>query len=79
MKLFDQALTTIAILLAVIPLHSEDRPNRNRRGGNRMADTVQVGDPAPDFTLKTMDGKREVTLSEFKGKSPVVLIFGSYT
>lgn len=79
MKLFDHAVTTIAILLAVISLHSEDRPIRNRGGGNRIADTVHVGDPAPDFTLKTMDVKREVTLSEFKGKSPVVLIFGSYT
>ncbi len=44
-----------------------------------MPDTVKVGDPAPDFKLKTKDGAREVTLSGFKGKSPVVLIFGSYT
>lgn len=35
--------------------------------------------PAPDFTLPTQDGKATVTLSEFRGKKPVVLIFGSFT
>ncbi len=38
-----------------------------------------VGDAAPDFTLKTTDGKSEVRLSAFEGKRPVVLVFGSYT
>jgi len=32
-----------------------------------------------DFTLKKMDGDEEVTLSQFQGKRPVALIFGSYT
>ncbi|MBI5394239.1 MAG: redoxin domain-containing protein [Verrucomicrobia bacterium] len=44
-----------------------------------MPDTLRVGDAAPDFKLKTKDGSREVTLSSFKGKRPVILIFGSYT
>lgn len=34
---------------------------------------------APDFTLSTQDGKRTVTLSDYRGKKPVVLIFGSFT
>jgi len=34
---------------------------------------------APDFTLASPDGKTTFTLSEHKGKQPVVLIFGSYT
>jgi peroxiredoxin Q/BCP len=39
----------------------------------RAADPeLKVGDPAPDFTLQGSDGKTH-TLSEFKGKSPVVL------
>ena len=38
-----------------------------------------VGDSAPDFSLKTLDGKETFTLSQFRGKQPVVLIFGSYT
>jgi hypothetical protein len=40
---------------------------------------VQIGDSAPDFKLKTLDKKSEVTLADLRGKSPVVLIFGSYT
>ena len=38
-----------------------------------------VGEDAPDFTLKTRGEDRDVTLSQFEGKKPVVLIFGSYT
>jgi hypothetical protein len=38
-----------------------------------------IGDPAPDFLLKTQDGKGLYSLSQFKGKKPVVLIFGSFT
>jgi hypothetical protein len=34
---------------------------------------------APDFTLETHDGKSKVRLSEYRGKKPVVLIFGSFT
>ena len=32
-----------------------------------------------DFTLPRQSGKGEVTLSGFRGKRPVVLIFASYT
>lgn len=35
---------------------------------------IKVGDKAPAFTLKTQDGK-EVSLSDFEGKKPVVLVF----
>lgn len=44
------------------------------RGG-----TVRVGDIAPDFTLPTADRKSDVRLSSFRGRMPVVLVFGSYT
>ena len=47
--------------------------------GERYTDRLKVGDDAPDFTLADPTGKREVTLSSFQGKKPVVLIFGSYT
>lgn len=39
---------------------------------------VQVGDPAPDFTLARTDGRGEITLSALRGR-PVVLVFGSFT
>jgi EF hand len=38
-----------------------------------------IGQEAPDFTLPAHDGKGRVTLSQFRGKRPVVLIFGSFT
>jgi AhpC/TSA family len=45
---------------------------------NARAGRLQVGDPAPDFTLKTVDGSSQVALSSLRGQ-PVVLVFGSYT
>lgn len=39
----------------------------------------EVGDVAPNFTLPTQDGTRAITLWEFRGSKPVVLIFGSFT
>lgn len=35
--------------------------------------------PAPDFLLATQDGRRRIGLPQFRGKKPVVLIFGSFT
>jgi hypothetical protein len=38
-----------------------------------------IGEKAPEFTLRTQDGNDEFRLSQFRGKKPVVLIFGSFT
>jgi hypothetical protein len=40
---------------------------------------LQPGDPAPEFDLTTLDKARKVQLSSFRGRQPVVLVFGSYT
>lgn len=53
--------------------------NAGKRGAERWPDKVKEGDAAPDFTLKSPDGKTSFTLSAFKEKKPVVLIFGSFT
>jgi peroxiredoxin Q/BCP len=37
-------------------------------------DAIQIGEPAPDFTLDTADGKA-VRLSDFRGRKNVVLFF----
>ena len=76
-------MKTIARILLVVTFLAAtsgfaQRPGR-QRGDLRMPDTSRVGDVAPDFKLKTKDGSREITLSSFKGKRPVVLVFGSYT
>ncbi len=39
----------------------------------------KVGDNAPDFALAYVAGEQSVRLSEFRGKCPVALIFGSFT
>jgi hypothetical protein len=44
------------------------------RGGR-----LRPGDTAPDFDLETLDKSARVRLSSFRGRQPVVLIFGSYT
>jgi len=44
------------------------------RGGS-----LRVGEQAPDFSLPLQSGGGSVTLSSFRGKRPVALVFGSYT
>lgn len=40
---------------------------------------LKPGDPATDFTLPVLKSDKQVTLSSFRGKRPVALVFGSYT
>ncbi len=40
---------------------------------------LKVSDMAPDFSLDTVDWKKRVQLSSFRGQKPVVLVFGSHT
>jgi len=39
----------------------------------------KVGDAAPDFELRDAGGENPLSLSDFKGKRPVALVFGSFT
>jgi hypothetical protein len=50
---------------------------RGEFGG--MVPGPALNEIAPDFTLKTADGEREVELSKIVGPKPVVLVFGNYT
>lgn len=62
-----------AIIVIVIAALYVDRITRVGVGAGSLkkADNVAAGKPAPDFTLKDLDGKN-VNLSQFKGK--VVLV-----
>jgi hypothetical protein len=44
-----------------------------------MSEGPKLNERAPDFTLKTVDGKTTVHLSRMIGPRPIVLIFGSFT
>jgi hypothetical protein len=77
--------TGLAVSLALASLSSgawaQEKPAaRSRQAGDlREQGTLKAGDKAPDFSLKTLDGKQTVKLSGFQGKKPVALVFGSYT
>lgn len=43
------------------------------------AHAPKPGDLAPDFALWDSEGKDVIKLSDFRGKKPVALVFGSYT
>jgi hypothetical protein len=80
MKSLLGILLTTALLATGDVAPGQQRPRGGRHSGDlRMPDSLRVGDAAPDFKLKTKDGSREVQLSSFKGKRPVVLVFGSFT
>jgi hypothetical protein len=43
------------------------------------AGSLQPGEEAPDFSLPLLHQSTPVELASFRGKEPVVLVFGSYT
>jgi cytochrome oxidase Cu insertion factor (SCO1/SenC/PrrC family) len=45
--------------------------------GSAVAAAVEVGEPAPDFTLQSTTGK-SISLSQFKGKKNVLIEFYSF-
>jgi hypothetical protein len=44
-----------------------------------VEDPIEPGKPAPQFTLLSQDGVRKISLGDFTGAKPLVLIFGSCT
>lgn len=46
---------------------------------DRREGVLRPGDLASDFTLEPRGGGSPITLSSFRGKQPVALVFGSYT
>jgi hypothetical protein len=44
-----------------------------------MNEGPKLNQPAPNFTLKTVDGKDSVQLGKLIGPKPVVLVFGNFT
>ena len=43
------------------------------------ANAPKEGDPAPDFELADITGENSIRLSDFRGRKPVALVFGSFT
>ena len=71
-KLF--AVLIFLVALAAAPVSAQLGP---KDGGDLRAtelERVKVGQAAPDFTLEEIDGK-PLTLSDYRGKKTVALVF----
>lgn len=67
-------------LIAAVAVFSAEDPKRPAEHDAGPGDAgLKVGQPAPAFTLKSMDGQSTFGLASHKGHQPVVLFFGSYT
>lgn len=60
------------------------KPNqsfKSQRAWQKRYDPLasKEGDMAPDFELRDVNGENSVRLSDFRGKRPVALVFGSFT
>jgi hypothetical protein len=71
---FARFMTRIPAPVAFLVLPFETLWTHARAGA------LQIGDPAPDFSLTKLDKSATVQLSNLTAQGkPVVLIFGSYT
>jgi hypothetical protein len=59
----------------VFPQSNSERKKRMLKNDG----APKAGDMAPLFKIKSLDGKSEFGLQDFRGQTPVVLFFGSYT
>lgn len=58
----------------------EKRPPEWEKTKRLMARKApRAGSAAPDFTLATPDGRKQITRSKFHADRPLVLVFGSFT
>lgn len=79
-KEFENRMAAVRKVMSEPEAKSEPEITRRPATRTRTSSTgLKVGDAAPAFKLKSLDGKSETDLAAFKGKKPVVLIFGSYS
>ena len=64
----------IAVFIVTTPAFAQPGPKDGAGMAATDLDRIKVGQVAPDFTLTNMDGK-QISLSEFRGKKSVVLVF----
>ena len=71
-----RSLVAFAFALSIIcaPAFAQLGPKDGANLAPTDLDRVKVGQPAPDFTLENIDGK-QVSLSDFRGKKSVILVF----
>ena len=77
---FADRMRVVQSLISGETSNADDKADDGKKPKARESrPSLKVGDIAPTFKLKSLDGKSETDLADFKHKKPVVLIFGSYT
>jgi cytochrome oxidase Cu insertion factor (SCO1/SenC/PrrC family) len=72
-------MTMMITSLAMMVFTTGAVAQQNFRSWGRADNAPKVGDMAPTFKLKSLDGTEETDLEQFREKKPIVLFFGSYT
>jgi cytochrome oxidase Cu insertion factor (SCO1/SenC/PrrC family) len=67
-------LITLMISLCISAAYAQLGPKDGTNLKPTDLERIKAGDTAPDYTLENMDGTR-ITLSDFRGKKNVVLVF----
>jgi cytochrome oxidase Cu insertion factor (SCO1/SenC/PrrC family) len=65
---------TFALSITCAPAFAQLGPKDGANLAPTDLERIKIGQPAPDFTLENIDGK-QVSLSDFRGKKSVVLVF----
>lgn len=72
------ATRVVSLIFALLIISAPAAAQLGSKDGNDLAPTdlnrIKAGQAAPDFTLQDADGKA-ITLSDFRGKKSVVLVF----
>jgi cytochrome oxidase Cu insertion factor (SCO1/SenC/PrrC family) len=74
MRVRHVVAAVFAVLITTAPAPAQLGPKDGVGLIATELDRVKVAQPAPDFTLEDVDGK-PITLSDFRGKKSVVLVF----
>ena len=76
MNMLTRILLALSLVFSVtsIPAFAQLPPKENINLPPTDLERIKIGEPAPDFTLQSHDGKN-ISLSDYRGKKNVVLVF----
>jgi cytochrome oxidase Cu insertion factor (SCO1/SenC/PrrC family) len=68
------SLIIVLLILSIVPGYAQLGPKDGENLPATDLERIKVGEAAPDFTLENLDG-RKISLSDFRNKKNVVLVF----